>query len=290
LGESSGLAAVLMTVAMAPVAARAGISRILITTIGTCLTALIAARATSDIIGRNITGWDDWLPLVNLAAVFVVIPVCHWLSPKTLVDGSLDRALWVYLAAEFSLVWILGRTSPGAWVNYGIQLIVFANVLAARALGRVSARSLPRRASLPIALAALIVLLAASAHVKMTARRSLVNGLALRQIFDYYGRPSSEYFFVDRPGLNRVYGQLELVYDDWLYPVFEANHLAEPRSSWLRRALTSDQIHFIVTTSTNDRIDGLDEALSGLGYVPGIQVGPMYVWEHTRRASVRQGR
>ena len=29
-------------------------------------------------------------------------------------------------------------------------------------------------------------------------------------------------FFADRPGLNRVHGRADLVYDPWLYPVFES--------------------------------------------------------------------
>ena len=40
-------------------------------------------------------------------------------------------------------------------------------------------------------------------------------------------------FFVDRPGFNRVHGRADLVYDPWLYPVFESIKLAEPRSAWL---------------------------------------------------------
>ena len=55
--------------------------------------------------------------------------------------------------------------------------------------------------------------------------------------------PPSAFFFLERPGINRVNGRLELVYDDWLYPVFESLHLAEPRSGWL--GLRSDPARYV---------------------------------------------
>ena len=36
-----------------------------------------------------------------------------------------------------------------------------------------------------------------------------------------FARPAAEVFFVDLPGLNRLHGRIDLVYDPWLYPVFE---------------------------------------------------------------------
>ena len=287
LGQSSGLLALLMAAGLAGVAARHGIGRMALVAAGTCVTALIVARTTSDLVGRNMTGWDNLLPFINVgAALFVVIPVCHLLSPQTFVDGRLDRALWIYMAAELGLVWILIRASTGAWINYGIQLVIFASIVTARALGRGRGCATSPIASLPIALAALVVLIAMCVNAKLTYRRYEVDRLALQRIFAHYDRPSSEFFFVDRPGQNRVYGQLELVYDHWLYPVFESNHLAEPRSNWLRRELTSDRIHFIVNIAASNRLDGLGESLPELGYVPGIQVGSMYVWRRARGVSV----
>ena len=52
--------------------------------------------------------------------------------------------------------------STGAWVNYGIQAVVFASVLIARALGRVFEQAQSHRQLLPIALAALVVLIGVS--------------------------------------------------------------------------------------------------------------------------------
>ncbi len=48
---------------------------------------------------------------------------------------------------------------------------------------------------------------------------------------------TSDLYFAADPGRNRQYGRTDLVFDHWLYPVFESVHGAEPRSSWLRSAL-----------------------------------------------------
>ena len=55
----------------------------------------------------------------------------------------------------------------------------------------------------------------------------------MKQLDEHLGRPRACYYFTDRPGLNRLDGRLELVHDNWLYPVFESLRLAEPRSAWL---------------------------------------------------------
>ena len=96
-------------------------------------------------------------------------------------------------------------------------------------------------------------------------------------------RPRSELYFAGNPGLNRLYGQLDLVHDDWLYPVFESMRLAEPRSAWLELALTRGSVRFVVNTSSDSRIDGLDKPLSDLGYIRRFQLGPFFVWENVVR-------
>jgi len=92
----------------------------------------------------------------------------------------------------------------------------------------------------------------------------------------------TEFFFVGRPGDNRVFGRLDLVYDDWLYPVFESIHLAEPRSNWLRRALATGPVHFVVNTSDSPEIEGIGLTLPQLGYSRRIHAGPFFVWERIR--------
>jgi hypothetical protein len=212
-------------------------------------------------------------------AIFLIIPGCYWLSSPALRAQRLDKALWLYLAAELTVVAILGRMSTGAWVNYGVQAVVFAGVLTGRALQRACDNVPSPRSSVLIALAAIVALIGVTGNARVTARRRQVVSIALRQVFDHIGHPTSEYFFAARPGDNRVYGVPGLAYDDWLYPVFESMHLAEPRSIWLRRALTSPSIRFIVNTSDSPSLDGLGETIPDLGYIKRIQVGPFFVWE-----------
>ena len=87
-----------------------------------------------------------------------------------------------------------------------------------------------------------------------------------------------EFFFVDRPGVNRLDGRTDLVYDDWLYPVFESIGLAEPRTAWLTRALTSGPVQVVVTTSDRPRVGDNGPPLARLRYRPRTQVGPFFVW------------
>ena len=61
------------------------------------------------------------------------------LATRVLLAEQIDRSMWIYLAAELGLVAILSRMSTGAWVNYGVQAVVFASVL-----DRPCARASPR--------------------------------------------------------------------------------------------------------------------------------------------------
>ncbi len=80
--------------------------------------------------------------------------------------------------------------------------------------------------------------------------------------------------------MNRLHGRFDLVYDEWLYPVFEALGLAEPRTIWLRRILTAGNIRFVVNTSDDPHLDGIAQTLPALGYVRKYHVGPFYAWEN----------
>jgi hypothetical protein len=111
-----------------------------------------------------------------------------------------------------------------------------------------------------------------------TTRRRSEHAI-LAQIFGTLGRPASEYFFADRPGYNRAIGRLELVYDDWLYPVFESAGLAENRSRWLRQALTSGPIRVVVSTAESPRVAGVESTLPVLGYRAAGRFGPFRVYE-----------
>lgn len=118
----------------------------------------------------------------------------------------------------------------------------------------------------------------------VTRRRN--EARAIGRIVEETGRPSSEFFFVGRPGDNRVFGQTGLVYDEWLYPVFESLHLADPRSNWLRHVLTTGPIRIVVNTTESPKIDGVGLTLPELGYASHIQVEPFFVWVRGRLTTV----
>ena len=215
------------------------------------------------------------------ANLLFVIPACYLLAPRAVSASRIDRALWIYVAAEFTGAAILSRMSTGAWVNYGIQAVVFFSVLSARSLAQVVANGPTPRAALTIALAALVVVIGVSGDTFKDYRLRQVDRLVVARIFSHFGRPATEYFFVGRPGSNRMSGRLNLVYDDWLYSVFESIRQAEPRSIWLRRAVMSDATQFIVNTSDRPNFDGLAETLPRLGFVRGIALGPYFVWRRS---------
>jgi hypothetical protein len=112
-------------------------------------------------------------------------------------------------------------------------------------------------------------------HNLRVDRRELARA---EELYEYLGRPRSSYFFVDRPGFNRLNGRIELVYDDWLYPVFESVALAQPRSWWLGPALASGPVKTVVATRPDAVIEGTTINLYGLGYRPRVEAKPFYVW------------
>ena len=269
-----------MAAGLAGITGHQTIGRRVLDVTGLFLIVTILVRSVPIIPEGDLAFWDRIVPSINVAlVVFLIIPACYLLSRNTLASGSVDNAVLVYLAAECVVVTILSRASTGAWVNYGIQAVVFASILTARALDRACDFVPSMRGMLPLVMAALVVVCNVIVGVRATAGTRLYHRLALARVFEHYRRPTSEFFFLNRPGYNRVYGQHALVFDDWLYPVFESIHLAEPRSVWLTRALADDGINYVVTTSDSSTIDGLGRSFHNLGYVPGIEVGPFRVWE-----------
>jgi hypothetical protein len=152
-----------------------------------------------------------------------------------------------------------------------------------------TARSLARaceRARFRAALGLLIVVSAASLGVVLkdsylTYERLRFERFLLERVLEEMKCSSAELYFAGRPDLNRRYGRRDLVHDDWLYPVFESVRLAEPRSSWLANALGRGSIRFVVNTSKDPRIEGLDKSLPDLGYVRRFWAGSLYAWERS---------
>ena len=158
VGKSSGLIALLTAAGLAVVGSRQGRTRRIFATAAGGLVGLIFVLTVVQI------GYDPrWITIVAVAALFfslvLVVPACAFLEPRMLIASPVDRALLLYLAGELLLVSVLCKASTGAWVNYGIQAVVFVAALTARALAR-AFQSVPSvRPLLPVALAALIVLI-----------------------------------------------------------------------------------------------------------------------------------
>ena len=277
--KSSGLIAVLLATALAGVG-RAGSACAACLIAGTSLLGLIAGWTVINAFEFAMIRWDmvlgEWL---LIATVFLAIPACLSVQPRTVFADPRDRAIGLYLAGEVVLVAIMGWMSTGAWLNYGLAAVVLASVLAGRALARALDQTHMLRQAFPFALAALVVLIGVCGSALTTTNLRSAERLQLAQIFDRVARPSTEYFFVDRPGQNRLSGRPDLVYDEWLYPVFESLHLVEPRYLWLERALTSPTVSVIVNTSASTKIDGLRTSLPRLGYVYDTHIGSFFVWK-----------
>jgi hypothetical protein len=275
--RTTGLILLLAAACLCVLADGPGLGRALLTVVGTGLIGMIVALRAVEAIADNLDA--GVLAIVATFGVMLVIPVGALVARSPFPGNRIDAALWIYLAAEAALGAALCRMSTGAWHNYAMQGAVFASMLAARAASRVVVAAPAVRVLLPIVPAALGVMPSASHDLFFTAMRTHADRAVVKTIVSRAGQPPSAVFYAGRPGLNRVHGRRELVYDDWLYPVFEQLGLAEPRSRWLVSALESGPIRVIVNTSKSPRIDGVEPTLSALGYRPRFQVGPsFYVW------------
>jgi hypothetical protein len=220
--------------------------------------------------------------LTMLACLLLVIPAGIILERRALSGSWIDRALCLFGAAELLIVVPLCRASTGAWVNYAIQGIVFAAILTARSLARAASEARIAWSLIPIGVSALALLGFELKEMYLTFRHLRAERRAVELVLTYLKNPTPNLYFDAGPGRNRVYGRPGLVFDDWLYPVFESEHLAEPRSLWLRRALANGSVRFVITGSDDPVISGLDEPLTSLGYSARFQFTTLYVWEQIR--------
>ena len=114
--------------------------------------------------------------------------------------------------------------------------------------------------------------------MRPTGTTLLETGL-LHSVNEHIKLDKESYFFASRPGINRVNGRLELVYDDWLYPVFESAGFAELRSRWLGRALAKGPVRVVVKGSEGPVLEGTAIDLRLLGYRPNSKLPPyFYNW------------
>ncbi len=312
VGNSAGLIALLGAAALAAQGARSTAGSYLLHITATGLVIVLAGLTTLELF--VVRQWIGWVTLAAaLAILLLVLPAGAFAErfqelaknyfPESRLSlrersssrgakgdidfrpapeprlAKLDACLAIYLGAELVLVMILSRSSEGAWVNYAMQAMVFAVVVTARAASR-ALDELPRQwVAVVVTLAAVAVPGAICLDLKGETTRRRGEHAVLARIFGTLGHPAFEYFFAERPGHNRAAGRLELVYDDWLYPVFESAGLAENRSRWLRRALTDGPVRVVVTTSEAPRVAGVETTLSVLGYRGVGRFGPFRVYE-----------
>lgn len=190
-----------------------------------------------------------------------------------------ESVLAVCLGAELAMVAILARNSAGAWVNYGIPAAVFASVLGARAVASAIERGAPRSIRGAMVVASAVVVLSGLTGLKEVLWEDGRLRAATSSLYAKAPVPRSSMFFTDRPGLNRLNGRLELVYDDWLYPVFEAEGLAEPRARWLVRGIVSEPVRAVVKSTPGPIIPGTSIDLRRLRYRPRVSMAPLfYMW------------
>src|SRR5262245_46903433 len=274
---TAGLIVLLVAAGLAAVAARPGNARKAVALTGTgwvgLILVLLALRRVApdpEIAALSV--------VTTTGALTVVIPICVLLGRSSFLGSRIDAGFWLYLAGEVGLSTVLFRVSSGAWSNYAIQAVVFGSIVTARAMARVAEAPSSWRVLLPVALAVWGVLACAINDLVNVAGRTAADRAAVETIVAHVGRPRSAFFFTDRPGFNRLGGRPDLVYDDWLYPVFERRGLAEPRSRWLGAALASGPVQVVVKTSPTSRIEGVEPNLMALGYLPDVRAGPFYVW------------
>jgi hypothetical protein len=277
ISRSIGLIVLLAAAALIAVSATPGIGRKLLLAAGLGLIALIIG-ALSLRCFWIIAELNVGVAFAACILMGVLFPICSLLERSKLLGNRVDAALWIYLAAELIVTAVVFYLSTGSWLNYAIQAVVFAAVLTARAASRVLDASPSGRIAWPAALAILTVMVSACNHFYDTEILRRIERAAAEKIFAQLNQPPSAFFFINRPGFNRVDGRFDLVYDHWLYPVFESRHLAEPRSGWLAQSLGSSSVRGVVATTPESRIEGTPLDLRRLGYHPDISVGPFYVW------------
>jgi hypothetical protein len=228
------------------------------------------------------------LGLIPLMAL--VLPICARLE-RSFTGGFSEKVLWGYAAAEMGLTLVLWRNSTGGWFNYAVEAVVIVCVLTARALDRAIASAPALGSLIPVVLAVVAVPAFALTDVKQIAEKRRIDRADIARILERAGRPTAaEIFFAERPGANRIHGRPDLVFDPWLYPVFESIGLAEHRSSWLESALSSGPVRIVATTSSRPDIEGLTQTLAELGYRLSARIGPWLLWVRAADATGESAR
>lgn len=213
----------------------------------------------------------------GLAGLLVMMPILARSDRAPARVGSLDRLVLGLLVVELVLVAGLARLSTGAWYNYAITGEGFFCVLAGRFVGRILEAGPARAGFALFAAGTAAVAFAITDARAVGARRALERDAAVR-VIERVGRPASKIYFADRPGDNRMLGRRDLVFDPWLYPVFESLGWAEPRDEWLGEAIRRRSITVVVVAGDQTMIAGVARDLRDLGYRLTDRVGFFRIW------------
>jgi hypothetical protein len=271
-----GVILLLAAAGLSLVAVQPGLGRKMLFALGTLLVVLVVVSTGFQLVSVNMRV-GELIVLGLILVIVLVIPACALLE-RSRWFGSLEAALWAYAAAELAVTAVLSRLSTGAWYNYAIEAVVLGCVLTGRSIARAMRGAASWHRLFPIAVGVLAVPAFAFTDVTEVIAKRRADKAQIARLLDSVQRPSSEIFFVDLPGENRIHGRLDLVYDPWLYPVFESIGLAEPRSVWLEQAVADGPVRIVVAASGQPKIDGLNRTLPELGYRAMKRIGRFIVW------------
>ncbi len=211
------------------------------------------------------------LPALSMAGLAIGLAGCAR-------AGRVEGMLGACLVAELVVVIVLSWSSSGAWINYAIPMIPLASAMIARPM-IAAAEGAGWPGQTIVATAVVAVLASAWMDAKVEATRRSAEHRDLARVLETAGVSPSAIVFGDRPSRNRMTGRLDLVFDDWLYPVFESRKLAEPRSRWLGPRIRPEAgVGAVVLESEGDRIEGLPGSLLERGYRRAGRAGRFWVW------------
>ena len=204
--RSAGLVALLSAAALTGAGLRSGMMRWPLIAIGSVAIGVVLGALMVHIWEHGATTGAVTF-LSTIAAAAVALPAVALSGRGSSPGIGIDAALWAYVVAEAGLATLLCRMSTGAWLNYAIPATVFASALAARGLARAVDAGMARWAALPGVLASLAMLAASLYGIGETERTRRRERISSEEIYEHRKQPRSSYFFVDRPGFNRVNGR-----------------------------------------------------------------------------------
>jgi hypothetical protein len=275
--KSVGLILLAAAAGLQAVSARPGLRSKTFVAAATVMVSAVALLAIVQLFAVRM--WLSTTIVLGLVVILTsIIPAAGLASRRRAAGPSLGAVLLAFLAAEIVLIAGLCKLSTGAWYNYAIQAVMFAAVLVARSLAPGSSAVRSQAALVAAALAAAAVPAFAWTDAKEVLARRQNERVWTQRLLESLKRPPDQLFFLDRPGDNRIHGRRDLVFDPWLYPVFESSGQAAPREEWLAGELAAGSVRVVVANSPRPEVSGVSRSLRELGYHKLQRFGPYWVW------------